>query len=123
MARPVKHVALINKEDFPWSQKMTKKDRNACKEFIDKLCKDLDKSTDSILELWEMLEKNKNKYLERIRAMEDRVNEKNVQLLKMQKSSDELIKASRKLRKNTIIMWILAIIVVGLYIARVYFWI
>ena len=47
---------------------------------------------------------NKNKYLERIRAMEDRVNEKNVQLLKMQKSSDELIKASRKLRKNTIIM-------------------
>lgn len=51
-----------------------------------------------------MLEKNKNKYLERIRAMEDRVNEKNVQLLKMQKSADELIKASRKLRKNTIIL-------------------
>ena len=36
--------------------------------------------------------------------MEDRVNEKNVQLLKMQKSVDELIKASRKLRKNTVIL-------------------
>jgi hypothetical protein len=51
-----------------------------------------------------VLEKNKNKYLERIRAMEDRVNEKNTQLLKMQKSADELIKASRKLERNTILM-------------------
>jgi hypothetical protein len=41
----------------------------------------------------------------------------------MQKSADELIKASRKLERNTILMWILAIIIIGLYIARVYFWI
>lgn len=37
LAKKLNEKNLLSQEDFTWSQKMTKKDWNACKKFFDQL--------------------------------------------------------------------------------------
>ena len=106
-----KHVALLNKEDFSWSKKMTKKDRAECKWFIDKLCRGLDKKDEDILEMSEQIKKLEKNSREHYNLVKDDLAKKSSIIEKQTLENLKNRRYINKLKNQRDVFMILTIII------------